>query len=66
MTEIYGRPHGPRVVRTPEGWILTVGGEAVAELNATDLLWLKESMDAAVRSVLVDVLYGGGRKETGA
>ena len=60
MTEIYGRPHGPRVVRTPEGWVVT--GDTSRPMNQTDLLWLWESVITALRSVLVDAMYGGGRK----
>lgn len=64
MTEVYGRPHGPRIVRTERGWMLTVGDQAPIFLDATDFLWLKKSVDAVVDSELCGVLYGGGRPRT--
>ena len=60
MTEVYGRPHGPRIVRTVDGWKI-IGGTS-RTMNETDVLWLLQSMNDAVRSLLVDALYGGGRK----
>lgn len=60
MTEVYGRPHGPRIVRVDGGWKII--GDTSRTMNETDVLWLLQSMNDAVRSLLVDALYGGGRK----
>lgn len=62
MTEIYGLPSSPRVVRSAGGWMLTVGDQAPVYLTPTDFMWLKKSMDEAVDSELCGALYGGGRR----
>jgi hypothetical protein len=54
---VYPRPHGPRLVRTRDGYILT--GDVSRVLDATDLLWLRASVEECFNSIVIAAVCGG-------
>jgi hypothetical protein len=59
MPEVFGRPHGPRLVRSQDntGWLLI--GEVDRVMDDADLLWLRETIEAAYKRVIIDRVFGG-------
>lgn len=51
----FGRVDSPRLVRLRDGWTIT--GDTGRVLDATDLLWLSQSVDEARTAILIDALY---------
>jgi hypothetical protein len=60
MPEVFGRPHGPRLVRSQDntGWLLV--GDTARVMDDADLLWLRETIERAFTGMIIEKIFGGG------